>query len=158
MTTVGELNEIPGEFTVEWRIKEFFSLSPEPDKFYDSLEFSFADARWNLRIYPDGRTKSIAENGKVVNSEGCINLYLRRESTGPPITLTYSLGLKTVDDNVNPERHFTYNFKEIEGWGRHGLITRSKLLERKSELIYSGVLTVVCKIKYSKTYSSKYFD
>lgn len=160
MAAVGEQDEISGEFAVEWRIKEFLSLSSEIHQFYDSLEFSFSGACWCLRIYANGRTDSLAENGSVVNSKGCVNLYLRRVSYGPPINLDYSLGLKTNDEKVNPERHFTYTFEETEGWGRHGLIRRSKLLERKSELISSGVLTVVCKIKYSKStnISSKYYD
>lgn len=155
MEIIGELSE----FSVEWTIKEFFSLPAEKDRFYESPVFSFADTFWRLRIYPNGRKKDIAKDGTVINSEGFIGLYLFRASSGPPINLHFSLGLKTLDEKVSPMRNFSYNFEMTQGFGNFKILNRSTLLKIKSRLVPSGVLTVVCKMKYPKTsdLSSKSF-
>lgn len=156
METVGKLSEFA---SVEWRIKEFFSLPAEVDRVYKGPVFSFAGAFWHLRIYPNGRKKDIAKDGAAINSEGFIGLYLFRTSSGPPINLDFYLGLKTLDEKINPVRNFTFNFEMIQGFGNFKFINRSTLLKRMSELVPSGVLTVVCKIKYPKAadISSKWF-
>lgn len=159
MGTVGEVSENRGEFAVEWRIKEFFSLPSEIGKFYYSSVFSFAGASWKMMIYPNGRKKCPIDGEGNKNTKGLVGLYLYRTTPGPPILLEYSLGSKILDGKVNPEWHCTYNFNGINGYGFGKFLNRSKLLENESELVPSGVLTVVCKIKYPKTadVSSKCF-
>lgn len=148
MGTIGKLSEITGEFVVEWRIEEFLSLPAEVDICYEGPLFSFASVPWHLRIYPNGRTKNLTVDGKIVNSEGLIGLYLRRATIGPFINLEYSLGLKTLDGKINPEKQLSYNFEKFPQFGNLRFISRSELFEKKSEFVPSGVLTVVCKIKY----------
>lgn len=97
---VGEVSEISGEITVEWKINEFFSLPAKVDAFYNGPVFSFAGASWHLRIYPNGEVEATMTDGRITNSEGSIGLFLRRTSAGPPIHLEYSLGFKTMEGKV----------------------------------------------------------
>lgn len=159
MGTVGELSENPGEFAIEWRIKDFFSPLPEIDTSYFSPVFTFAGASWKFEIFPNGRKECYMSDGKTKNTEGTIALYLHRQSSGPPINLEYSLGLKMLDGNENHKRHLTYNFEKKIGYGFAEFLSISKILEKKSELVPSDALTVVCKMKYPKTadISSKCF-
>lgn len=156
---VGEVNEISREIAVEWKIKDFFSLPAEVDTFYEGPVFSFAGASWCLIIRPNGKKETLLYDGRVINSEGSFGLYLRRTFSSPPIHLEYSLGLKTSGGKVNPQRHDSYNFEKARGCGFYELISRSELLEKKSDLVPSGVLTVVCRMWYPETAdtSSKIF-
>lgn len=158
METVGELSE-KSELAVEWRINEFCSLPAEVSKCYDGPVFPFVGASWLLSIYPNGKTNIITKDRKIANSEGFIALYLHRRSSGPPIHLEFSLGFKTLQGKVNSEVHLADTFKKKEGKGFYRFIKRSELLDKKSELLPSGVLTVACKIKYPKAadISSKFF-
>lgn len=150
MQTIGEISEIPVGFAVEWRIKEFFSLSPEV-RYFDSPTFSFDGTSWVLRIYP---------NGTLGTPDGFIHLFLRRETSGPPISLDFDLGLKNFDGKINPEKHFTRTFVTKQGFGEPQLINRTQLLEEKFELVPSNILSLVCRIRYptSPDISSKSFD
>lgn len=149
METVCELSE-NSELAVEWRINEFCSLPAEVGKYYDSSVFPVVGASWLLSISPNGKTNIITKDRKIANSEEFIAFYLHRISSGPPIHLKFSLGFKTLEGNLNPEIHFADNFEKIEGCGFYGFIKRSELLVKKSELLPSGVLTAVCKIKHPK--------
>lgn len=150
METIGEVSLT--DIAVEWKIKELFSLSPEVGKSFDSPRFSFAGTSWFLRIYP---------NGTAGRTEGFLNLFLRNAISGPPICLDFDLGLKNNDGKINPEIiHNTYTFGKTDGYGKYEFIHRSQLLEKKSELMPSGILTLVCRIRYPTPpeNSSKSFD
>lgn len=145
MVIVGDVNNIPigtnvlqNELEMEWKISNFSSLT---DNFYNSPSFSFADECWYLAISLNGDEDK--------ESFGCIGLYLRRGSSGPPINMNYTLGLKTLNGEKDSEHHRTFIFRDVyEAYGVHGCIVRSELIERN--LIPTDVLTLFCNLKDPK--------
>lgn len=150
MTTIGYMNIIPvetnvleGSLHIEWKIFNFTSYSDEDGRNYFSPIFTFADERWNLEIYPNGRQK--------VDSSGYICLYLVKKSSGPSVILEYSLGLKTLNGKKFVEHYRTHKFKRInQAGGVHKCILRSDLLKR-SDFLPIDHLTVFCHLKYPKS-------
>lgn len=147
MTAIGEVNTISNvlqsEHEIEWKISNFSSLSNGTDNFYESPSFSFADESWYLRVRPNGDVSK--------GSVGSVGLYLMKSSTGPPIKMTYTLGLKSFKGEKDSEFHRTYNFILGDaGYGVHGCIVKSELLERMSDLMPTDVLTLFCNLKYPK--------
>lgn len=151
MTIVGEVSDIPVEFAVQWKIPDFISLSTKEDECFVSPLFLFANSSWTLQIFPNGVTKFPVMDGRVIESIGYIGIYLVKISSGSPIRTHFFLGIKSVDDKINPEFEFTYNFRKKHAYGNARLLNRSKLLAMRSKLMPSGVLTVICKIKHSKS-------
>lgn len=148
MAKIGDLCEIGGEVIFEWKIKDFLSLPDEKNVFYYSSTFYFADASWNLKIYPFG----VAEN----QSEGYIGLYLLKRSYSRPISVNYTMGLKTLDRNKDPNHNFSYVFDQKDsGYGTPKLISRSALSEKKSDLTPSDILTVICTLKHNESKDTK---
>lgn len=144
MEAIDRMGEVQEELNIEWRIENFISLVEEKDKFYTSFSFSFAGHSWCMRIYPNGREEQ--------KSVGYIGLYLRRNSFGPGIKMHFSLGLKRFDGEKDPEKHCTHTFqKPDEGYGSIKLLSKSKLLQRKSDLLPADILTVFCSLTNQKS-------
>lgn len=142
METKGRVNKVLIRgYDIEWEIPEFSKLSE--DRY--SPTFSFAGALWCLRIY--------FNSPKNYDPGSDIGLYLKRKSSGPPINLDFSLGLKTVDGKKDPEVHRTHIFREADkGFGIPSCISTTKLLiARRSELLPSDVLTVFCTLRYPES-------
>lgn len=142
MGLVGKVNNLTKEFHFEWKINNFFSLSGENGKNYSSPLFSFANESWHLNVCPNGDPK--------YHAVGYISVYLHREVSGLSIiNLSWSFGLKTFDGKKVHEQHHTGVFSEDgKGYGSPGLLKRSTLLERKSELVPSDILTIVFTVDY----------
>lgn len=143
METLGEINIVWKELDIEWKIKNFFSLSRKK-LFYDSPLFSFAGDPWRLQIYPNGDSDD--------ETDGYIDLLLFRENSSPPIIVDFSFALKPVDGNgkKHEEKRLTSVFDEnsiIDGV--YKFISRFELLERRKELVPSDILTVICNLKSS---------
>lgn len=145
MATFGKVNDLTTEFHFEWQIDGFFSL-PEDGKGCYSPTFSFAREAWYLRIWRNGDSEE--------NWPGYVGANLYRDSDGPPINLSWSLAVKTTHGNIDKGCHFTHVFKKAEGWGIPIFLKRSELSEKKSELVPSDVLTLVCHIDYYSIKSS----
>lgn len=144
MEEVERTGEIQEELNIEWRIEDFISLLEEHNKFHTSFSFSFAGHSWCMRIYPNG-----CEEQKSV---GYIGLYLRRNSFGPAIKMNFSLGLKTFDGEKDPEKYCVHTFQKIdEGCGSIKLLSKSELLQRKSDLLPADILTVFCSLMHEKS-------
>lgn len=144
MANTGDLCETKAEVTFEWKIKEFYSLSQEINYHYDSNTFHFSGISWEIWIYPNGQAE--------YSSDGWIGLYIKRISTGYPVTVNYSLSLKSAGGKNNPSTTSTNVFAEkYHGWGRAQVISRSDLVERKSDLTPSDTLTVICTLKNSQS-------
>ena len=138
MATIGRVNKIPiSGYDIEWQISDFFSLSViDNNESYSSPLFSFAGATWLLKMYPNGTRMG----------DACIIVFLKRKSSGPPIRLEFSLGLKTSTGR-DPIEHYTYLFEEAdEGYGFARCPSQSEILERESELMPSGILTIFCSL------------
>lgn len=144
MEPVGEVNDLAKEFNFEWKIDNFFSLSKEyGKKYYTSPLFSFGDESWYLTVYPNGDPND--------DTVGYISVYLYTASSDPPfINLSWSFGIKTFDGKKVHEEHHTFVFGEDDtaGYGSEKLLKRCTLLERKSELVPSNILTIVLTIDY----------
>lgn len=141
MATIGKVQGILREFHFEWQIEAFLSLPEEDGKSYTSPSFSFAGESWHLRIYPNGES--------VNNSVGYIGVYLIRNMSISPITLALFLGIKRVKGKKNPETQIICVFdKENDGYGISKLLKRSTLSEKESEIMPSGILTIVCTADY----------
>lgn len=161
MAVFGEVNEITGESVFEWKLKDFFSLSADVDDFYCSPSFHFVGASWFLKIFPNGQTKAslddlyLDDNAKT---NGYIDLYLFYDSPGFPINLEYSLGIKSLNKEIeeyadNGIFRSMGGHSYVKGHGCTNFIKRSKLLERKAELVPSDILSIVCKLKHPNTFT-----
>lgn len=152
MVTIGKLNEIQKELDIEWSISNFDSLSDEADKYYASPSFYFNGSSWYLKIYPNGRNAD--------KSVGYLGLCLIRLSPGPPNSVDFSVGVKTLYGKRDRERLYTCicdSFGSryvpkcfISQYGTPWGISRSQLFERKSELMPFNVLTMLCTLKNPK--------
>lgn len=144
MAKIGDLCETKGEITVEWTIKDFSSLHQLIDVPYESPKFYFCGASWSIWLYPNGETRN--------ESNGWLSLYLMRLSSGSPVTLTYSFCLESYNGyhNVNITEIGDFNEKEA-GKGKSKVILNTSFMEKKSQLIPSDILTVVCCLKNNKT-------
>lgn len=130
MTTIGTVQNLVRKLSFEWKIDNFFSLS---EKIYVSPSFLIAGESFCLCIYP--------------NEDNSVEVYLRRKLDGPSINLAWSFGMKTTKGKEDHERKFTCVFKKAEGYGTPEFLKRSELSEKKSELVPSDVLTIVCHIE-----------
>lgn len=141
MATIGKVQSIKREFNFEWQIENFLSLPEEDGKSYTSPSFSFAGESWHLRIYPHGELEN--------NSVAYVGVYLIRNMSVHPITLALFLGIKAVDGEKEHEIQIICVFdKENDGYGTSKLLKRSTLSQKKSEIVPSDVLTIVCTIDY----------
>lgn len=140
MGKIGDISETKGKITIEWRIKNFSSLQHEIDVWYESPNFYFSGASWSIVLYPNGETQ--------YESNGWLGLYLMRWSSGSPVTLDYTLGLRSIDNKNDVLITDTADFHENEdGWGMRKVILKTELMDRKSELLPSDILTVVYSLK-----------
>ena len=147
MEATGELCETEADVNFEWKIKDFHSLSTETGTHYDSPLFYCSGIAWEIWIYP---------NSDEIEADGWIGLYLVRSSTGYPETLDFSMCFKSNNGKKDPSLSSTSTFdRKFRGWGSVKFISRSKLLERKSDLMPSGILTVICTIKCKEGYNVK---
>lgn len=141
MKMVGYICEIEGKLTIEWKIKHLFSLYDKINSYYKSPEFHFLGNSWELHLYPNGQTKT--------ESVGWIGVYLKKISSGSSVTLDYSLDVKST------ERTDDYCFNATSsvfddghrGRGYHKIISRSVLMDKKSELSHSNEITIICTMK-----------
>ena len=140
--TVGEIKEIKDNMEIEWRITDFFALS---ETIYHSPIFHFAGTTWRLRIYPNGNVKN--------ETVGNVDCYLLLDDSSRSVTLTYELGLKKVNGNIDNECSYTETFDEKAGYGCRGLVSRSELLSRVSELAPSNILTIICKLRINEPFT-----
>ena len=121
---------------LEWKIDNFFSYNEE-DLQLNSPDFLVLNTMWYIQICPNGSTRH--------NSKGCVSLYMYRKDDKDPQTVEYRLGIKNVNNTVECELIDVATIS-TSGWGYHKFIKRSDLLQRKSELVPSDILTVTCTI------------
>lgn len=148
MAAIGRLNANAKEVDIEWKIRNFSSFRTEIAKYCSSPAFHFANSSWCIHIYP---------NGVTADSRGFISLYVCRETFGRPVSLEWSIGLKSSDGKICEEKHSINVFKKKQkSLGYDKFLSRSVLLERESELTPSDVLTVTLFCTVTDTNSSKY--
>lgn len=135
MATIGKLRYITGKFDFEWYIENYSSYRSGSR----SPPFSFAGEPWYLSIFPSGLSN--------INSQKCVCLYLHRNESGPPISLTWTWGLKTFDGKKDCESQCKYVFRNSGQYGTAWFVEMSTLREKKSELLRDDVLIIVCSIQ-----------
>lgn len=144
MTMTGEIKKNMKEFDleIEWNIKDFLSLSEKDGFFAFSSEFFFNGQIWWIVIYPNGASWD--------NSQGYISLGLCR-FLGSEIRQEFFLSLKTLSGKKEYERHCTEMFQDLKVHITPRFISRSELTRQESNFLPSGVLTVICTLKSSKS-------
>lgn len=146
MATFGKVNDRTAEFHFEWQIDDFFSLPEEDGETCFSPNFSIAGESWCFFINPNGKS--------AINSVGYVGAYLQRNEDLPYISLVWSFGVKTSEGKKDKEMKFSHVFHEESlGYGFAKFLKRSELFEKKSELVPSDVLTLVCDIEYHCEYT-----
>ncbi len=148
---IGETFHRSSTFDGEWIIPEFLSLprAMPRDNRYCSGPFIFSAACWELELCPNGTF--------MTQSEGHIELYLRREDSGPPLTLEFSLGIRKIDGTVEialPLCTRTYR-KTVKNSGCTTYLRWSDLLDRRAVLAPSDVLTITYTLKVLRLHSMK---
>lgn len=145
MPLIGEVGTISAkgakglDLFFEWNIENFLSLSVEDGSYYTSPEFELDGLSYRLVIYPNGWFGS--------DSVEYIDFFLFKESCGPPISVDFCIALKTLSAEKDSERHCTEVFEGVDFYGFPRSISRSDLLRRESELMPSGIMTVICIMK-----------
>ena len=139
MSTIGEIKEFPRKLDVEWKMKNFFSPASD-DEFFFSPSFSFDGETWCIQMYPNGDGDN--------NSIGYIDLFLFRHSDGPPVNPEFYFALKSVSGKKFQGSYHMHVFtNEHYKSGVFKFMSRSKLLEKRSELVPDDTLTVVCTMR-----------
>lgn len=148
MEVIGRINEVQyhalRSYNFEWQIPEF-APSDLPDDI-SSPTFSFAGAFWCLRMYLNCQRKG--DIGFGMNDD--IGLFLRRKSSGSPISLDFSLSLKTKDGGEYQKVHRSHIFREAEKeFGVPSWIAYEGIeFSRSTGLLPSNSLTVLCTLRY----------
>ena len=133
MSKIGEMRETASGF--EWEIHQFLSLPKDEGRSYCSPSMLYNGESWCLQIYPNGCYRTF----------DYVNLCLVRLSTGPPVSIELSLSIKTVDGKKDLERHCTAVFDDFHYvHASSRFISRSELGRRETELVPSGILTLIC--------------
>lgn len=136
---IGELKGIKDGMEVEWIINDFFKFAENSDVKYSSPSFDFGGETWCMWIYPNTL--------KPKDTVGQVKCFLIKYKSNSSIMVTYKLGLKKRDGNMDEKCSYTSTFKEEEtGYGCKSIISKSELLERKSDLAPNNVVTIICKI------------
>lgn len=135
MAATGKMRYITKEFNFEWQIEDYFSHISS----CRSPSFSFAGELWHFWIYPSGQSN--------LNSQECVCLYLYRETSGPPISLSWSWGLKTFDGKIDHEEQCKRVLVNTMPHGTIRFVNRYTLKEKKSELVPYDVLTIVFTVE-----------
>lgn len=126
--------------TVEWRIENFSSYTTI-EAGIKSPPFRVSDYSWCMIIYP---------NGVNEDYESFVSLYFDQDDTVKTndvpfsIEVDFTLCLKTVHgEGLNKVEDTWWTNKN--GWvGFEDFIKRTKLFEKKQELLPSDVLTIRC--------------
>ena len=144
MATIGKVHDVPKELNFEWRINDFFSLSEKVGESYSSPSFLLAGEFWYFRIYPNGKSEIYS---------GFVSVFLMRKLKKPTISMEWSFSLKSCDKKRIHESTHKYAFDTSgNGCGAGEFLERSMLSEKKSELVPSGSLTIICTVEsYSKS-------
>lgn len=146
---IGEVAEVEEAGVVEWTVRDFFSLPVRVGDRYVSPPFPLHGARWRFAMLPNGEKKH--------ESEGYIDVHFRRDSSGSPIQLSFSFGLKTSKGELAKETHATRYFEEqFNSFGCLRFLKRYVLRERKFELAPLGHLTWV--LRTERPPDSKFFS
>lgn len=152
METIGRINKVQYHtirgYDFEWQIPEFVPLDLPDD--ISSPTFSFAGALWCLRMYLNCMAKD--DIGMIIRRNDGIGLFLRRKSSGSPISLDFSLGLKTNGTKYK-EVHRSHIFREAEkGFGIPNWISYDDIMViRNMQVSPSNSLTVFCTLRYSES-------
>lgn len=138
MGTLGKLKT--KLYEMEWTIRNFDSLSVEEE----SPFFPSKEAAWHMTIAPNGMREH--------NSVGYVGLYLIRIARNRFSNLQVSFAIKTVDGKKYQETPYETLLcgKDCQIYGVPCFLPRAELFERKSELLPSNVLTILCTMKYSE--------
>ena len=140
---IGEVKGIKGGMEIEWKIADFFSLPEAVDARYDSPDFYFAGTSWYLTLYPFGKTSN--------QSVGKVGCYLNKHHLFRSVNLDVQIGLKRKDGTFDEECSYTKTFDEnSKGYGCGNITSRSNLLSRRSDLVPSDALTVICRLTENK--------
>lgn len=124
------------ETKFEWEIGNFFSLSATKDSYYMSPSFVFDNTSLHLEIYPGGC--SIAKSG-------FLSLYLVNE-IGDPLHVNNTLHIKKADGTMTGGGSADVCV-DNDGMGYLNFYEISCLKQNKSEMIPSGILTIICVLK-----------
>lgn len=132
-----EIKSTPKEKEAHWKISNFLSLSiPE---IYVSDKFKFLDVYWQLKIEPSEKNN---------NDHIALHLYLI-DVTTVPYNVRSTFGIKKADGSLVGVSYFKHSFcAGKSGLVVHQFYTRSALSQRKSELMPSNELTIVCNFKH----------
>lgn len=126
--------------TVLWKIHNYSSLTTIEDKQYNSSSFYFLDAKWYLRLFPNGESK--------YRSVGCTGLYLTKQhSTTKAHDINYTIGILDCDDNV----YHWWNGKNLfdgneSGFGNPVFIQNSTILKNAHKIAPNNIVTFFCAL------------
>lgn len=124
------------EKELHWKIPNFFTLSIPG--IYVSDKFKFLDVYWQLKIEP---------SEKDIKDHIALHLYLTNATTVSYNVLS-TFGIKKTDGSLVGVSYFKHSFcAGKSGLIAHHFFTRSALSQRKSELMPSNELTIVCSFK-----------
>ena len=141
MSIEGEVKTISKdkECEVEWKVKSDIVFKKKELLVY-SPSFSFEGGTWYLEMWPNGF------EGR--GTSGYIDLYLIRETSGPPMKVKFCFSLQNLNRRKDLERHKTEDF--LCGNRYHIIdrfISKSELVRRRNEFENSGFLTFVYTVR-----------
>lgn len=141
MKNIGEGSTISCKY--EWKICNFFSYSGK-DTMYRSSNFHLSNSAWYIQINPNGKS--------TFNSTEYVSLFLHRDTDSDttdtsPVTVMFSIGIKTVNNVIMNELKATHTFNVNDDWGWHEFVEKSLLSRAKAEMVPSDILTIICCVE-----------
>lgn len=138
MSTLGNVDGISDGLL--WRIGDIYTLIK--DHVYYSPKFAFADNDWRLCVVRDNKVR-------------CINVQLRRISKGSPLTIDYSVTLKTMYGKEDKE-HCRCDVKEVSlKQGDYRIVSIQESFVSETEQVPPNVFAVLCTLKHPKSVDDK---
>lgn len=140
---IGDVRNISSIQQIEWSIPDFFLVAENRKYFYlSSPKFSIASTLWRLRFYPCEGELFLMSEDFLRNLSSYLAPDAHRE-----YALEYDFGLKKCDGAVEHLCKGIVEKGKARSLRNFVFIKKTKLLERKSELVNHNVLTIVCTMK-----------
>ena len=135
---VGKVEVVPYEIKyIEWRIPDFFG--DQTDYIYESPTFCTKDASWYLHLWPWNSN----------HESMLINIW---NDATVEYSLGYCFGLKKCDGTIEELVCGTMK-KQSSCSNWESLIKKTELFRRKTELLPSDILIVICTMKWETALS-----
>lgn len=141
---IGEVKKISLVQQIEWSIPDYFVVAEDgEDLCLASSTFPVTGVLWHLRLWPSYEHLVVACEAYGARPGGYLASDAHRE-----YSLEYTFGLKKCNGTIKHLNKGIIEKNQSRNIDKYDFIKKTQLLQRKSELVPSGVLTIVCTMQW----------